>query len=115
MPLFQPSTIPHTITNGNVAVNPGVNNFDFRVESASNPNMFVVDSTNNRVGIGTSSPSATFEVVGQVTISGNKPLLLASLTTAQRDALSATNGMLIYNSTDEKFQGYQDGAWVDLA
>ena len=37
---------------------------DFRVESDGNANMLVVDSGNNRVGIGTSSPSNTFQVNG---------------------------------------------------
>lgn len=34
------------------------------------------------------------------------------LTTAQRDALTPANGMFFYNSTDDEFQGYQDGAFV---
>ena len=36
------------------------------------------------------------------------------LTTTQRNALAAENGMLVYNTTDNKFQGYQNGAWVNL-
>lgn len=36
------------------------------------------------------------------------------LTTAQRDALIPTNGMLIYNKTLNKFQGFENGAWVNL-
>jgi len=44
----------------------------------------------------------------------NKPIRLATLTTTQRDGLSATNGDMIYNSTSNKFQGYANGAWVDL-
>jgi len=35
-----------------------------------------------------------------------------SYTTAQRDALTAENGMIIYNSDDDEFQGYMVGAWV---
>tara|TARA_B110000971_G_scaffold220503_1_gene264257 strand:+ start:2166 stop:4118 length:1953 start_codon:yes stop_codon:yes gene_type:complete len=38
----------------------------------------------------------------------------SSLTTTQRNALAAVNGMVIYNSTDNKFQGYEDSAWVNL-
>lgn len=37
-----------------------------------------------------------------------------SLTTTERNALTAVNGMVIYNSTDNKFQGYENGSWVNL-
>jgi hypothetical protein len=37
-----------------------------------------------------------------------------TLSTAQRDALTAANGMLIYNSDSSKLQVYSAGAWVDL-
>jgi hypothetical protein len=36
------------------------------------------------------------------------------MTTTQRNALSAVVGMLIYNITTSKFQGYAGGAWIDL-
>lgn len=42
------------------------------------------------------------------------PFRLASLTTAQRDALTAVNGDMIYNSTTNKLQGYQNGLWINL-
>ena len=41
-------------------------------------------------------------------------LLLPRMTTTQRDALTAVNGMIIYNSTTNKFQGYENGAWTNL-
>jgi hypothetical protein len=37
-----------------------------------------------------------------------------SYTTTERNALTAVNGMQIYNSTDSKMQAYAGGAWVDL-
>jgi hypothetical protein len=37
-----------------------------------------------------------------------------SLTTTQRNALTGANGMIIYNTTDNKFQGYENGAWANL-
>ena len=42
------------------------------------------------------------------------PLQLASFTTTERDLLIAQNGDLIYNTTDNKFQGYENGSWVNL-
>lgn len=39
---------------------------------------------------------------------------LPSLTTAERDALTAVNGMLIYNTSLNKLQGYEGGAWANL-
>jgi hypothetical protein len=37
-----------------------------------------------------------------------------SMTTTERNALTAANGMVIYNTTDNKFQGYENSAWVNL-
>lgn len=39
---------------------------------------------------------------------------LASMTTTQRNALTASNGMVIYNTTTNKFQGYANSTWVDF-
>ena len=44
----------------------------------------------------------------------SSPFKLASFTTVERDALSAENGDMIYNTTDNKFQGYENGAWANL-
>jgi len=42
------------------------------------------------------------------------PVQFASYTTSARDGLTGVNGMVIYNSTTGKFQGYAGGSWVDL-
>jgi len=52
------------------------------------------------------------DVDGNAVVSGF--VQFGSLTTAERDALTAANGMVIYNSTDNKFQGYENGSWVNL-
>ena len=39
---------------------------------------------------------------------------IGNLTTVERDALTPTDGMIIYNTTDSKFQGRTGVAWVDL-
>ena len=40
-------------------------------------------------------------------------IVIDSLTTTERDALTAANGMVIYNSTLNVFQRYENGAWVN--
>ena len=72
-------------------------------------------------------PTADFQVDGDVNSTGDiegKTITMTggsdsfvqfgSLTTTERNALTAANGMVIYNSTDNKFQGYENGAWVNL-
>lgn len=52
---------------------------------------------------------------GSLTLAGSSSFLkLPNLTTAQRDALTASNGMLIYNTTLNKTQAYENGSWNDL-
>lgn len=57
-----------TIPN-EVSVNDGSATVDFRVESDGNSHMLYVDGTNNRVGIGTNTPSQELEVSGTVSAS----------------------------------------------
>ena len=42
------------------------------------------------------------------------PFKVASFTTTQRDTKTSENGDIIYNTTDNKFQGYANSAWIDL-
>ena len=48
------------------------------------------------------------------TIISTGALRLANITTTQRNALASQNGDLIYNTTDSKLQGYQNGAWINI-
>ena len=45
---------------------------------------------------------------------GGSVFKIPSLTTAQIANVSAANGDMVYNSSLNKFQGYENGAWVNL-
>ncbi len=66
----------------------------------------VVDS-DGHVGIGTFSPQGALDVS-----STTGAFIVPRMTTAQRDALTAVNGMIIYNTTANQFNFYENGAWV---
>jgi hypothetical protein len=59
-----------SLTYSSVVVNDGGEDVNFRVEGDTNENMLFVDAGNNRVGIGTNSPSVTFEVSGATSLDG---------------------------------------------
>lgn len=55
-------------------------------------------------------------MTGELSFSGadHAGLKVNSLTTAQRDALTPANGMVIYNTTVSSAQIYQNGSWQDF-
>jgi hypothetical protein len=59
------------------------------------------------VGIGTTGPQGALDVV-----STTGAFIVPRMTTSQRDALTAVNGMIIYNSSTNQFNFYENGAWV---
>ena len=72
----------------------------------------------NATGAGTQTISAganiELDATNRVLVT-DTPFRLANLTTVQRDAItSPVNGDIIYNTTDNKFQGYATSAWEDL-
>jgi hypothetical protein len=68
---------------------------------------FVYDKAQLRMGIGTGSPEASLD------IATNGAILLPRGTDGDRPA-SPVNGMLRYNSSVDKFEGYQGGTWFDI-
>jgi hypothetical protein len=64
------------------------------------------------LGIATDAPTEKLDVVGNIKASGF--IQFGSLDTTARNALTAVNGMVIYNTTNNKFEGYQNGGWINL-
>jgi len=64
------------------------------------------------VALGGINPAARLDVRGDAIVSGFTQF--GSLTSTERNALTAANGMVIYNTTNNKFEGYQNGAWINL-
>jgi hypothetical protein len=66
---------------------------------------------NNTTSSVTSAPntSAALEINGTT-----GALIVPRLTTTQRDALTAAAGMIIFNTTTSKFQGYDGASWQDF-
>ncbi len=78
--------------------------------SQAGTSSFFIKATGS-VGIGTAAPDAS-AILDLTSTTG--ALLIPRMTTTQRDALTAENGMLIYNTTLNKFEGYENGAWASL-
>ena len=60
-----------------------------------------------KVGIGTTSPKGALDVDSTI-----GAFIVPRMTTAERDVLIAVNGMIIYNTTTNQFNFYENGSWV---
>jgi hypothetical protein len=91
--VFMNGALQHRISSiGTTIFNEQAADVDFRIESITNPNMFYVDASTDRVGIGTSTPTEALEVVGNVEFSGSlEPNALPG--TAGQVLLSAGTGV----------------------
>ncbi len=89
--------------------------FNYKVDIISDltvdTNTLFVDATNNNVGMGTITPD-TSSILDLTSTAG--ALLLSRMTTTQKNALTPVNGMVVYDSTLNKFQGYENGGWANL-
>jgi hypothetical protein len=68
--------------------------------------------TGTGLGVGKLDANETLDVEGNAVATGF--VQFGSFTTTERDAIAAANGMVIYNTTDDKFQGYQNNVWINL-
>ena len=74
-------------------------------ETAGSASVLISGGTNGGVGL---------TAIGTGYIYANAPFRVVTLSTSDRDALTAVNGMVIYNTSTSKFQGRAGGTWVDL-
>ena len=104
---------------------------------------YAIMTNNGSWGFGTTTPTAKVHAAGDITADGvvtgaalKGSLVLddsttvidgidgsiiapsyvqfGSFTNAERNALTAANGMVIYNTEANRFQGYQNGGWINL-
>jgi len=66
---------------------------DFRIEGDTDTTLFVADAGNDRIGIGTSSPTSKLDIAGDVTITSTQPKLFLTDTNSASDySLQNANG-----------------------
>jgi len=81
---------------------------DLRVTNTSYANQFI--STGTGSPLLDSASTITLSAPDGVIVN-NGPFRLPNLTDAQRDALAAINGDMIYNTTSNRPEMYINGAW----
>lgn len=114
---FATTTIDSTDSSGIVIVPAVTLNSDLTVENDLNVSQSIYAKEFHSTGVGTPELYSETNIdltAGTVVNVTSSPLRLARFTTTQRNALVPQNGDLIYNTTVNKFQGYQDGAWINL-
>jgi hypothetical protein len=80
---------------------------------------FATVTANSFISTGGGAPTLESETVinlqaGERVRVTTSPFRLAQLTTTERNLISPVAGDLIYNTTDNRFQGYQNGGWINL-
>lgn len=84
------------------------NNWGVRIDAAHN-NWF-----NKNVVVGGSAKTPTNDSVGVEVAGTTKAFLNSRLSTAEKNALTAVNGMQTYDTDADEFQFYQAGVWTGL-
>jgi len=80
--------------DGAVTINESGADVDFRVEGDTEPNLFFVDASTDRVGIGTNTPSVKMDVVGNdmASFDGDLPNTNTALTISSKNVTTVADG-----------------------
>jgi len=78
--------------------------YNVRIEGDADANLFYTDATNDKVGIGTTSPAEKLDVVGKIKLSDN----VVIGTSGKGIDFAATAG----TGTSELFADYEEGTWT---
>ena len=112
------SSVIDTDDSSSITITPAVTmSSDLNVENdlRVTNNVYANEFTSEGTGVPTITSASTINLSASDRVIINKsPIQMATYTTAERANISAANGDMIYNSTTNKFQGYANGAWVDL-
>lgn len=73
-----------------------------------------INPTTTAGGVAVGTTTVANGSVGLELAGTTKAMLVSRLTAAQRNALTAINGMVIYNSDDAVFNIYENGAWTTM-
>ncbi|MCK5614985.1 hypothetical protein KAR91_74675 [Candidatus Pacearchaeota archaeon] len=95
------------------------NLFDVSAENSSPQGLYLKPDNSTMYMVGTSTPEGVYSYdlgleVGGAIISNNGPIQVGSMTTTQRNAMVAKNGMIIYDITQNAFRAYENGAWRSI-
>ena len=103
-----------TTADTNIVVHNEVANGDIKF-SGNDAGSGVTALTLDMSEAGAATFNAGVTANGGVTVTTTTgALTVPRLTTTQRNALTAAVGMVVYNTTDSKFQGYAGSSWVNL-
>ena len=97
------------VPNGDLVINASGEDLNTRIEGNTDENLLFIDAGADNIGIGTATPNTSAKLDISSTTGA---LLIPRMTTTKRNALTATDGMIIYNTTTTAFNFYEDGAWV---
>ena len=74
-----------------------------------------VSGTANQIDVATGTTNAVLSISNNAVLPGTAAIKVPAGTTAQRAGVTASNGLIRYNSDTGLFEGYSSGSWQDFA